>query len=267
LKQILINLLGNAIKFTEKGGVTLTVRWVASAGDPPRLQFEVADTGIGMSSEKIKQVFQPFAQADMSDKRLFGGAGLGLSISQHLARLLGGEVTVQSQPGKGSTFTLTIDPGPVELASDFRAELADVRCEQESVKSAPLPKLCGRVLLADDVPEIQRSVSLLLSTFEIEVDIADDGPSALKQAIASQETGSPYDLILMDIQMPGLDGCEVTRRLRKGGWQGPIVALTAHAMTGDEQECLAAGCDGYLSKPFHRAELSAILTKHLAAEA
>jgi len=266
LKQILLNLLGNAIKYTEQGGVRITVRYKRPDESGDLMLFEVADTGIGISQEKLAEIFEPFSQADMSLTRRFGGTGLGLTISQQLARMLGGHIHVHSDLSKGSTFTLAIDPGPVNLTEPVKrrpSEALSQREERANLKH--LQPLIGRVLLVDDDADIQAMIGVFLKGCgQIDMDIADDGLAGCEMAFASMDQGKPYDLILMDIRMPRLDGLEATGRLRRRGWKGPIVALTAQAMVGDREKCLDAGCDEYLSKPSAPKELLGILSRYLS---
>ncbi len=262
LRQILVNLLGNALKFTQQGGVRIRVRCTQPEDAPAKMQFEVTDSGIGLSEEEIGRLFRPFTQADMSHSRRFGGTGLGLHISQRLAKMLGGQIEVQSEPGVGSTFTLTIDPGPlenVEMASPARTFAKEESPARESQEQ----KLRGRILLVEDVKDVQMLARVLLGRLGLQVEVAENGQIALDMAAASEAEGRPYDLILMDIQMPELDGYDATRRLRQDGWKGPIIALTAHAMTGDREKCLEAGCDDYLSKPIGGKELFDAIARYL----
>ena len=264
LRQILVNLVGNAIKFTEQGLIRVTVSCVREGAGGPRMQFEVSDTGIGLSEKEIAELFQPFTQADNSTTRRFGGTGLGLSISQRLARLLGGQVVVTSEPGLGSTFTLTIDAGPLEGVDMLDSPAAVSADLQEDTKACnPEQILHGRVLLAEDDEGIQYLLRRFLEQSELEVDLATDGRAAYDMAIESMAAGRPYDLILMDIRMPLMDGYEVTKRLRQAGWAKAIIAQTAHALTGDRLKCLAAGCDNYITKPVTMEELFTLINPYL----
>ncbi|MCY2991538.1 MAG: ATP-binding protein [Planctomycetota bacterium] len=258
LRQVLINLLGNAIKFTDQGEIRLTVRLI-SERDPPRLRFDVTDTGIGMNAEQIGQLFQPFAQVENSSTRKYGGTGLGLCISKHLAEILGGDIQVRSQPGQGSTFTLTIDPGPLDgirlLPAGVQTVLPPPPC---AVPTAVGPSvLHGRILLAEDGEDNQRLLALLLRRAGAEVTAVENGQQAVAAAWAAHEAGEPFDVILMDMQMPVLDGFDATRQLRRRGYTAPIVALTAYAMVEDGRKCLAAGCSDYATKPIDRQKLLA----------
>jgi len=264
LRQVLVNLLGNALKFTKEGRVGLRVRFEEPADDGPvRFSVAVSDTGIGMTGEQMKRLFQPFTQADASTTRKFGGTGLGLAICGRLARMLGGKIEVESALGMGSTFTLTIDPGPmdgVRMVHDV-SEAPAQDSDRPEEGSQPC-KLNARVLLAEDGPDNQRLVSFVLKKAGATVDVAENGRVAVERATGALDAGSAYDVILMDMQMPEMDGYQATRKLRQGGYDRPIVALTAHAMGADRQKCLDAGCDDYLSKPFSRAGLLKTVSRY-----
>ena len=261
LRQVLLNLVGNAIKFTNAGSVRLTVRLSRTAGGAARLEFDVSDTGVGIPPEQIDRLFEPFTQLDTSTSRRFGGSGLGLAISKRLAEVLGGELSATSRPGQGSTFSFWIDPGPFDAA-----DLVSRPPSPPTVAPPPpIPTgtLRGRVLLAEDARDIQQLVAIVLGRMGLEMDVAGDGQTACSMARRSAAEGRPYDLILMDIQMPGLDGYEATRRLRDEGWRRPIVALTAHALPRDRQRCLDAGCDDSIAKPVENITLLATVARHL----
>jgi signal transduction histidine kinase/DNA-binding response OmpR family regulator len=255
LRQILINLLGNAIKFTERGAVELHVALEQDTGEP-RLRFDVIDTGIGMTPAQINRLFEPFSQADGSTTRRFGGTGLGLAISRQLARFLAGNVTVESDPGRGSRFSLTVATGPLEggaLIEEPR-EPAQPSGHFERVDFSAV-HLEARILLVEDSPDSQLLIASFLRKLGAHVEVADNGKSGVEKALASVRSPSPFDLVLMDIQMSGLDGYAATRRLRLEGFRPPVIALTANAMSGDREECLAAGCDDYAVKPINRSQL------------
>ncbi len=250
LRQILINLVGNAIKFTEAGWVRLVARLVDPPASPgPRMRFEVVDSGIGMSPQEIAKLFHPFTQADASTTRRFGGSGLGLTISQRLAVALGGEITVDSSPGRGSLFAATIATGPldgVRLVTDCAEALAE---PEPTAAPAQAIRLRGRILLAEDGPDNQALISGYLRKAGADVTVAENGKAAVRAVQEARAAGRGFDLILMDMQMPELDGYGATAKLRGSGFAAPIVALTAHAMAAECDRCLQAGCTGYLSKP------------------
>ena len=269
LRQILVNLVGNAVKFTERGEVRLTVCCCESAEGTARMQFVVSDTGIGIPSAKLDEIFQPFVQVARGDGRRYAGTGLGLSICQRLAQALNGRIEATSELGRGSTFTLTVDGGPWQeslgrAVSPDQVAGATARAEQEEELN---PVLQGRILFVEDEPTVQMVVRHLLRKLNLELELADDGQLGCQMAEQSRSEGRPYALILMDIQLPRMDGLEATRWLRSHGWSGPIVALTAYAMTGDRERCLAAGCDDYLSKPISPSGLREVLRRYLGSVA
>jgi signal transduction histidine kinase/integral membrane sensor domain MASE1/ActR/RegA family two-component response regulator len=281
IRQILVNLLGNALKFTESGIVQLDVSVVGVAPSKDgqaessvtqssvtgaSLEFCVSDSGIGMTAEQLAHIFLPFEQADASTTRKFGGTGLGLTISRRLAQLLGGEITVESKEGVGSRFVVQL---PVlGLTPEIRwlshAEYVTAR-DSRNVTSKPdesLQPLEGRVLLAEDGVDNQCLISLLLRRANVEVTLVENGRDAVDTAMADQ---TAFDLILMDMQMPILDGLGAVRELRSRDYRGPIVALTANAMSGDREQCIDAGCDGYTTKPINRVEFLGIVAKYVNA--
>ncbi len=266
LRQILINLVGNAIKFTETGGVRLVFRTRRQDHARPQLQCDVIDTGIGISKSQLARLFRAFSQADTSSSRRFGGTGLGLTISRRLARLLGGDVTAQSEPGKGSRFSVTVSTGPLDgipfvehLGPSLATPIAT------PTRRDPLPEtLRANVLLAEDGPDNQRLISTLLTKAGAAVTVVPNGEHAVETALLTRDRNEVFDVILMDMQMPIMDGYEATRRLRAAQWTGPIIALTANAMSGDREKCLAAGCDDFLTKPIKRTTLLEGIARHLA---
>jgi len=263
LRQILINLVGNAIKFTDEGYVKLIMRLDESAETPPRLRFEIIDTGLGMSNEQLRGLFQPFVQADNSTTRRFGGTGLGLTISKRLVELLGGTITVDSFAGRGSTFTFTIDPGSLDGARRVKTCHEALECNEESAPERTIVSLDGRILLVDDGEDNRRLLSVYLQAAGAKVVTAENGRIGVEKALESHAGGQPFDLILMDMQMPELDGYSATALLRAKGYAAPIVALTANAMSEDRDKCLSAGCTEYLSKPIHRETLLATVARYL----
>ena len=261
LRQILLNLVGNAVKFTDEGGVRVIVKMATTAAcDSPQLSFEVIDTGIGMDARQLERIWAPFQQGDSSTTRRFGGTGLGLAISKRLATALGGDLTVASELSEGSTFKLTVDTGPLRgirmLYEACLATVSDVAERAERNKEAPIPThIQGKILLAEDGPDNQRLISFVLRKAGADVEIAANGRAAVEMVIAAQQNNELYDMIFMDMQMPELDGYAATSKLRMKGFRLPIVALTAHAMAGDRERCIAAGCDDYITKPITKANL------------
>jgi PAS domain S-box-containing protein len=246
LKQILVNLIGNAIKFTETGSVQLLVRF--QPGEYPKMQFDVKDTGIGMTQEQQDRLFQPFSQGDSSVARKFGGTGLGLAISRRLAKMLGGEITFESQLNTGSTFTCTVDAGDLSSVPMIQPRLEMTAREEQAATSACV--LNCHVLVVDDRRDVRFLTKRLLTKAGASVALAEDGEQALEYVMnLSSEQREKLDLVLLDMQMPRLDGYETARALRKMGFLKPIIALTADAMHGDMSRCIESGCDSYLSKP------------------
>ncbi len=263
LRQILLNLVGNAVKFTDEGKIRLTTRFASplpADGDMPAepvITFDVSDTGVGVPDDKLSTLFEPFQQADTSTTRTHGGTGLGLTISRRLARMLGGDITVTSRPGVGSTFSATVTTGDltnVELIDG--ASVGRIVSRTDESERAPADvRLPYRILLAEDGPDNQRLITLLLTRSGADVDVVDNGLDAVSRTQDAQAAGEPYDVVLMDMQMPEMDGYQAASILRKKGLTLPIVALTAHAMASDRDRCLQAGCSDYVSKPINRTEL------------
>ncbi len=266
LRQILMNLVGNAIKFTECGGVRILVKMgdrMETTG--PSLRFEVIDTGVGLTSVAQHKLFTPFTQADASTTRKFGGTGLGLTISKRLAEMLGGDISVRSAQGQGSTFVLTLETGPLDgvpMLEDPRE--AHGRPAARRPARGAKQRLRGRILLAEDAPDSQRLLSFYLRRAGAEVAVAENGKVACEMALAAAAAGTSFDVILMDMQMPELDGYGAAAQLRAEGYSRPIIALTAHAMEGDREKCLRAGCDDFATKPIDPATLIETIQQHLA---
>lgn len=265
LKQILVNLIGNAIKFTDTGSVDVVVS-ASKKRNRYRLIFSVIDTGIGLTAGQIDTIFQPFTQANASVDREFGGTGLGLAISQRLAELLGGEVSVKSRPQKGSTFKLSID-----LTGD--EELFPLTLEGEPStdppNEQPLPARLsfeGNILVVDDRREIRFIAQHFIEDAGGTVATAENGQEALDLVEQAKANSKNFDLIVIDMQMPVMDGYEAVRRLRANGCSLPIIALTAHAMQGDRDRCLEAGCTDYISKPLDGPLFNALLARYLNKE-
>jgi CheY-like chemotaxis protein len=257
IRQVVLNLLSNAIKFTEKGGVEVLL-----ASNGTTYTVEVRDTGIGMAPEKIESMFDPFTQADASIARRFGGTGLGLAISRRIARALGGELTATSQPDVGTKMIFSFETGQlagIQLLDAAQLVAAASSAGSDRRKRWRLP--AARVLVVDDGAENRELLSLVLAEQGLWVEEAENGQQALdKLAQAS------YDLVLMDMQMPVLDGYDATLELRRRGLDVPVVALTAHAMKGYEEEVLQAGCTAYLTKPIDIDALLQRVAQLLGAE-
>ncbi len=260
LRQLLTNLIGNAVKFTEQGSVC-----VRAHADRQRNRFrvDVTDTGVGIAQDKLAEVFDPFQQADNSVTRRFGGTGLGLAISRHLALALGGTLTVESVLGEGSTFSLEIDAGSLADVPMQPTPQSDALA-YESVPTRNSANLLAntKILVVEDGPTNRKLIRAILEGVGVSVDTAENGQVGVQ--IAQQEQ---FDLILMDMQMPVMDGYSAARRLRELGVDTPIIALTAHAMKGDESKCRASGCDGYLTKPISPDRLLAGIDQQLSAKA
>ena len=254
LRQVMLNLMGNAIKFTESGEVALRVTRDEDSSEPGALQFTISDTGIGIPDEKLGAVFERFTQADSSTTRRYGGSGLGLTISKRLVELMGGQIWVESGMGRGSVFSFTV---PLEIwVRTGRRTTVPIGAGPE-----PSPPAL-RVLLVEDSPDNRTITVAYLQDTPYQIEIAENGAVAYAKFIAS-----PYDLVLMDRQMPIMDGLTATRKIR--AWEHstrkaptPIIALTASALKGDQEECLAAGCTAYLSKPIKQEVLLQAIRDH-----
>lgn len=260
LRQCLINLINNAVKFTEEGHVHVNVSLQEVDGEP-FICFDIEDTGIGIPPDKQGLVFDEFMQVDGSSTRRYSGTGLGLPITKKLAYHLGGELTVSSEIGKGSVFSLTI-PANVDVKSLPWFDKYKCVTELEQVRdTSEQDKFSGRVLVAEDSKSNQILTKLLLERFGVEVTIAEDGKEAVDKALSQQ-----FDLIFMDMQMPNMDGYEATKLLRRKGLKTAIVALTAYAMKGDDEKCISAGCSDYMAKPIDREILLKVIRKYLPLE-
>jgi CheY-like chemotaxis protein len=260
IRQILINLLGNAVKFTSHGSVTLLVA-TSSAGGNPALDFSVEDTGIGIPPETIGLLFQPFAQVDSTMSRPFGGTGLGLAISQRLAEAMGGSISVVSTPGKGSTFTLRLEIFPCVSSAPESAPLSQGGILPLHLPKAPAPTARGLVLVVEDDPDNSRLAGQMLLSLGYRVEFAAQGA----EAVAAFTPGK-FSAILMDMLMPVMDGLVATKQIREreSGSRVPIIALTGNVVPGECGRCLAAGMDDFLSKPFKRDELAAKLARAIS---
>jgi signal transduction histidine kinase/CheY-like chemotaxis protein len=268
-RQIIINLVGNAIKFTEVGTVTLSAALVQHERGT-RIEIEVADTGIGMSDAQVLALFAPFSQGDSSTSRKYGGSGLGLAISQSLAQKFGGTISAASTLGSGSQFRFSIPTGVDAGAACVTHTLESILDElsARAKGSALAVGLCAgrRVLLAEDGRDNQVLIAMLLRRAGAIVTIVGDGRAAVENALRADRDAEPYDVVLMDMQMPVLDGLEATRTLRARGYPHGIIALTANAMAGDRGRCIAAGCDDFLAKPIDKETLVAAVAASEAAK-
>jgi signal transduction histidine kinase/ActR/RegA family two-component response regulator len=265
VQQVLFNLIGNAIKFTEVGSVRVRVRQVPGESGLG-LEICVVDSGVGLVAEDRDRLFSAFAQAEASTTRRFGGSGLGLAICARLCELMRGSVDVESELGAGSTFRFML--WDVQAEGSIAPEELGPQCDPEGPERDSLhstrPYDGFRFLLAEDGPDNQRLIGHLLRRLGATVAVAENGRVAVDQALAAADEGMAFDLILMDMQMPELDGYEATRELRHAGYLRPIVALTAHAMAHERQGCLDAGCDDFATKPIDRPRLFAAIDRLIA---
>ena len=274
LRQILMNLVGNAIKFTERGGVRLTTDLIENEQGEMTLRFAVSDTGPGLSPEARERIFESFSQADASTTREYGGTGLGLTISRRLARCLGGDLDVESIEGQGSTFTLTIEVGalkgvemlgyPEREKIDPYSTLADDEATPMFLQQVEEEGPGGRILLVEDGEDNRLLVAFTLEKAGFEISHAENGQVGVELVLAARDAGQPFDLIIMDMQMPVMDGYEATRQLRAAGETAPIIALTAHAFAGNRERCLEAGCDDFATKPLSRRQFVTTILSHLS---
>ncbi len=268
LKQVMVNLLGNAIKFTDKGSVRVEASWQSGNTKTPAglLSLEVIDSGIGISKDRIGSIFYPFQQGSLSTAKTFGGTGLGLSISRNLVEALEGSLDVRSEEGRGSIFRILLaqqfSEEPIWIEK-FELLPPGEKTLKPTVAPPPEKPLRGlRILLAEDGFDNQRLFKLILSKAGASVDLANNGEEALKKALRRLKAEKPYDLILMDVQMPIRDGYSATRELRRRHYTAPIVALTAHAMGEEKNKCLEAGCNDYATKPIFRDALIKAILKN-----
>ena len=258
LKQILLNLCYNAIKFTSQGHVSVNV---ALDSTKNLLTFIIRDTGIGMNERQLERIFDTFTQGDSSTTREFGGTGLGLCISKILAELLGGTIAAESIPDLGSAFTITINPGNLDNIQLLSQDPSVNKQADVTVPNNNTPQLKGSILLAEDTEDIQNLVTLLVKKTGASIDVADNGEIAVDKASRHH-----YDLVLMDMQMPKMDGLQAMKVLRSNGFASTIVALTANARKEDKDNCKKNGCDDFLSKPINRQDFYDILSKHLPSQ-
>jgi signal transduction histidine kinase/CheY-like chemotaxis protein len=262
LRQVLINLTANAVKFTKEGGVRLTVSIKPSLrAQNPLLEIKITDTGIGIPADQQATLFKPFVQADASITRQYGGSGLGLAISRHFARALGGDVALTSEVGRGSTFTVTV--GTDSLIDAAIQEKPQDAMEAQDNFTGPQVRIKGSVLVAEDGIDNQALIAAKLAETGLNLEIAPNGQIACEKALAAAARGTPFDLILMDVQMPVMDGYTAMLHLRGKGYRGPIIALTANAMDRDRSKCLNAGCNEFVTKPIQMEKLFKAIGRYL----
>ncbi|MEN6459183.1 MAG: PAS domain S-box protein [Thermoguttaceae bacterium] len=263
LRQALVNLVGNAVKFTEHGGVRIKVEFLKAWRDGrPAVRFDVIDSGIGVQPDVLSQLFQPFVQADSSVSRRFGGSGLGLAISRHIVELLGGQLTATSVWGEGSTFTITVPTGNLDGIAMI-ANPGEIQ-EQTAADAVSLTDkvLSGvRILLAEDGYDNRELIQIVLRSVGATVETVENGQEAVNRLMAEQ-----FDIVLMDMNMPVLDGYEATRILRDRGYEKPILALTASVLVSDTDRCLAVGCNEHLTKPIDRVRLIGCIASYAGKE-
>ncbi len=266
LRQILINVIGNAIKFTATGGVRLIIQFNDQA-EKPMMQFDVLDTGIGLTKDQIKLLFRPFTQADASTTRLYGGTGLGLTITKHFCRLLGGDIHVEeAEKDVGTRFRIQVDAGEIDrsqLVQDPSSYRLARSMTAEGLQVTGKTPLAGcHILLVEDGEDNQRLISHILKKAGATVIIKSNGLLGFGEAMSQTQEGDGYDVIFMDMQMPVMDGYTAARKLVEAKCQIPVIALTAHAMSSDRKKCIDAGCVDYATKPVDRQDLIAKAMKY-----
>jgi len=268
-RQILTNLISNAIKFTEQGSIDLEISYLPPPAD--LFSIDIVDTGIGINDDHVERLFRPFSQVDTSMSRSFGGTGLGLIIARRFAEMLGGDVTiVSSEPGRGSRFRCRIAANTDAIARPTTSETpAQSRgATSANASESDADAIRGlHILFVEDGPDNRRLVSHILKKRGAGVTIAENGQIAVDMFERSLPGADTFDAILMDMQMPVMDGYTATARLREMNVRTPIIALTAHAMTGDREKCIAAGCDDYATKPISPKELVRIIASHVRKSA
>lgn len=255
LKQILINICGNALKFTDEGRITIHLQ---AEADRRCMHFDIEDTGVGMSEIQSQKIFDAFAQAESATRRKYGGTGLGLALSRQLAERLGGSLQVTSTPGRGSRFRLTVDTGPLEGVALIHSEAelpVDINTLSPGVEIRPL---AGRVLVAEDSPDIQNLIKLYLAKMGVVPEVVENGVQVIDAV-----THRHFDLLIIDLHMPVMGGVQAVSHVRGLGFQMPVVALTADAMKEERDRCLQSGFDDYLTKPLCRERLYETLARHL----
>jgi signal transduction histidine kinase/CheY-like chemotaxis protein len=264
LKQVLVNLVGNAIKYTPEGSVELTVERTMVSGQH-RVMFAIADTGEGISEQDLEHLFEPFYRVKTALTREFSGCGLGLTISYELVQLLGGRLEVHSKPGMGTTFSFDLPAGssPMEDGEPKDVGLVKLNVNEEPA-SKPQRRMSGHVLVVDDNRDIRFLARHMLELAGASITTADDGEEAIDMVRQAQANNTPFDAILLDMQMPRLDGYDTVKALRSMGITTPVVALTASAMEGDREKCLEVGCNDYLTKPIDSQQLLDVMARQIA---
>ncbi len=262
LRQCLVNLVSNAVKFTEKGHVYMNVSMVRSAkeGDEDYIRFDIEDTGIGISAEKQELIFKSFCQAENNTARKFGGSGLGLAITKKLMELLGGRIEVKSEPGNGSVFSIIL-PVKVESRTTSAVNNCDVQRGESGKVETAKGQFLGRILLVEDDLSSQLFMNLLFNGIGLDVTVANDGSEAMEKSLSED-----FDVIVMDMQMPTVNGYDTAGKLRSNGLKTPIVAVTAETGHEERDKCIAAGCDECVPKPIRRNQLYEIIGKYLAKQ-
>jgi signal transduction histidine kinase len=267
IRQIIINLTNNALKFTRNGNVKIGIQQLERSDTDCKLRFEIKDDGIGIPKEMQQYIFEKFTQVDSSSTRQYGGTGLGLSICKRLVKLMGGNIGVSSETGKGSLFwfEITLPVAYTDISLNHRNITNLIASDKPGIRVRPsegYPQFNARILVAEDVLSNQYVMQEILEHMGCTVTISIDGNTTIKTL---EEKNGQYDLILMDCQMPGIDGYEVTKIIRSKPWGHnlPIVAITAHALVGDRERCLAIGMNDYVSKPVRFMEIEAILAKYV----
>lgn len=258
LRQILMNIIGNALKFTERGFITTTIKFLTKDNKKSFLQFRIQDTGIGLDPNYVEKIFLPFSQADSSTTRMFGGTGLGLSLSRKLARAMGGDVWLESSKlGSGCCFVAEVEAQPIS-ETRWVTQFSDIENYDARESDVVPADLRGKnILLVEDAPDNQMLIRRYLQKTGARVDIANNGKEGVEKALKND-----YQVVLMDIQMPLMDGYEATSKLRNTGYKKPIIALTAHAFKEERDKCLRAGCNDHLTKPINRKILVENLIKY-----
>lgn len=257
LPQIVEKLLDNAIKFTEKGTISVDAR-ISDHPTNPSIIFTITDTGIGIEEDELGRIFEAFHQAQNTLTREYGGSGLGLSFARDLARAMNGDITVSSTPGQGACFTLRIDTDPMPEDQQRTSQAAQPTSHALALGGA-------RILIVDDAKDNRVLLQHFFKNTQAHTEFAYDGQQAIGRITQAHEQGEPFDLVLMDMQMPVLDGYSATRQLRQAGFTTPIIALTAHALDGDREQCIEAGCTEYLTKPINKAALIKTCAQLIAA--